>query len=101
MDQSDDPFAKIKKLIDDMITKLLEEANADAEREGFCDKEMGLNKITRDKLNEEIDQLSAAIEDSKATIMALTQEIADLEKEISELQEAMTEATDLREAEKT
>jgi len=32
-----DPFAKVKKLIDDMITRLLEEANADAEKEGWCD----------------------------------------------------------------
>eukprot|EP00747_Dinoflagellata_sp_TGD_P152866 gnl/TRDRNA2_/TRDRNA2_177345_c2_seq6.p1 gnl/TRDRNA2_/TRDRNA2_177345_c2~~gnl/TRDRNA2_/TRDRNA2_177345_c2_seq6.p1 ORF type:complete len:264 (+),score=94.81 gnl/TRDRNA2_/TRDRNA2_177345_c2_seq6:38-793(+) len=32
--------------------------------------------------------------------MALTQEIADLEKEVSELQDAMSEATDLRAAEK-
>merc|ERR1719498_1772218 len=31
-----DPFAKVKKMIDDMITKLLEEANADAEKEGWC-----------------------------------------------------------------
>merc|ERR1719160_977706 len=60
-----------------------------------------MNKITRDKLNEEIDQLSAAIEDSKATIMALTQEVADLEQEISDLQSSMEEATDLRAAEKT
>jgi len=36
-----DPFAKVKKMIDDMITKLLEEANADAEKEGWCDTEMG------------------------------------------------------------
>merc|ERR1740117_1763941 len=35
-----DPFAKVKKLIDGMITRLLEEAHADADHEGFCDTEM-------------------------------------------------------------
>merc|ERR1719478_1499156 len=94
------PFGKIKKLIDDMITRLLEEANADAEHEGYCDKEMGESKITRNKLNEEIDQLKASIEDGKATIMQLTQEVATLEKEVSDLATATSEATELRVEEK-
>merc|ERR1719393_1213458 len=93
------PFGKVKKLIDDMITRLLEEANEDAQHEGYCDKEMGESKITRNKLNEEIDQLTAAVEDGKATIMTLTQEIALLEKEVSDLRSAMTEASQMRSAE--
>jgi len=95
-----DPFAKVKKLIDDMITKLLEEANADAEKEGWCDTEMGKSKVTRNKLSEEIDGLDAAIEDGKATIMKLTQEVADLAKDIEDLDAEMSEATALRTKEK-
>lgn len=95
-----DPFAKVKKLIDDMITRLIEEANADAEKEGWCDTEMGKSKVTRNKLSEEIDGLDAAIEDGKATIMKLTQEMADLAKEIEDLDEQMGEATNLRAEEK-
>jgi len=95
-----DPFAKVKKLIDDMITKLLEEANADAEKEGWCDTEMGKSKVTRNKLSEEIDGLDAAIEDGKATIMKLTQEVADLAKDIEDLDAEMSESTDLRTKEK-
>jgi len=95
-----DPFAKVKKLIDDMITRLLEEANADAEKEGWCDTEMGKSKVTRNKLSEEIDGLDAAIEDGKGTIMALTQELADLADEIEDLDAQMGEATQLRAEEK-
>merc|ERR1712032_1788702 len=83
-----------------MITKLLEEANADAEKEGWCDTEIGKNKVTRNKLTEEIDGLDAAIEDGKATIMKLTQEVADLTKDIEDLDAEMTEATELRQKEK-
>jgi len=93
-------FGKIKQLIDDMITKLLEEANEDAKKEGWCDTEMGKSKVTRNKLSEEIDGLDAAIEDGKATIMKLTQEVADLAKDIEDLYAEMTESTELRTAEK-
>jgi uncharacterized coiled-coil DUF342 family protein len=95
-----DPFAKVKKMIDDMITRLLEEANADANHEGYCDEEMGKSKITRNKLSEEIDALTAAVEDGKATIMQLTEEIATLTKEVADLDASMVEATELRKKEK-
>merc|ERR1719171_3053885 len=42
-----DPFTKVKKMIKDMITKLMEEANEEASHKGFCDTEMGTNKQTR------------------------------------------------------
>jgi len=95
-----DPFAKVKKLIDDMITRLLEEAREDAEHEGFCDKEMGKSKITRAKLNEDIDRLTAAMEEGEASIAKLAETIAQLTKEVEELITSMGEATALRTAEK-
>jgi len=95
-----DPFAKVKKMIDEMITRLLEEANAEAEQKGFCDKELGMSKITRDKLSSEIEELDAAIEEGKAMIMKLTEDIATLTKEIAELDAAVEEATALRDTEK-
>jgi hypothetical protein len=95
-----DPFVKVKKMIDDMITRLLEEANADAEHEGFCDTEVGKSKVTRAKLSEDIDALTAAVEEGKATIMMLTEEIATLSKEVAELETSMGEATKMRTAEK-
>merc|ERR1719217_546293 len=91
-----DPFAKVKKMIDEMITRLLEEANADAEQEGFCDKELGTNKITRDKLTSEIDELQAAIDEGQSMIMKLTEDIASLTKEVAELDAAIEEQTKLR-----
>merc|ERR1719156_158397 len=97
---STDPFAKVKGLIDAMITRLEEEANADAVHEGYCDTEMGKSKITRTRLSEEIDALEAAIEDGKATIMSLKDSTAKLSEEVAALVESMTQATALRKSEK-
>jgi len=97
---SADPFAKVKKLIDDMITRLLKEAEEDANHEGFCDKEMGKSKITRNKLTEDIDGLEAAIEEGKALIQKLTDDTATLTQEVEDLVKSMSEATELRNAEK-
>merc|ERR1719313_3245996 len=96
---SADPFAKVKGLIDQMITRLEKEAFADAEHEGYCDTEMGKSKITRTRLTEEIDALDAAIEDGKATITALSESTKKLFEEVAALEAAMTEATALRKSE--
>merc|ERR1719359_1415539 len=95
-----DPFAKVKKLIDAMITRLLEEAHADADHEGFCDTEIGKSKITRAKLSEDIDALNAAMEEGKSTIMALTEDTATLAKEVADLDASRVAATKMRTAEK-
>lgn len=95
-----DPFGKVKKMIDGMITRLMNEANEDARHEGYCDEEMGKNKVTRNKLAADIDALTASIEDGKAKVMTLTEDTALLSKEIADLEQAMTEATDLRKKEK-
>merc|ERR1719327_1507160 len=87
-------------MIDGMITRLLNEANEDANKEGFCDKEFGKNKVTRNKLSEDIDALEAAVEEGKATIMMLTEEIATLSKELADLEASVKEATKIRGEEK-
>merc|ERR1719240_2420809 len=41
---SSDPFVKIRGLIEDMIEKLLKEAQEEASQKAFCDEEMGKSK---------------------------------------------------------
>jgi len=94
-----DPFGKVKGLIKDMIERLLKEANADAEQEGFCDTEIGKSKATRTQLTEDIDGLTASIEDAQSLIMSLTEENADLSKSITDINAARVEATKMRTAE--
>merc|ERR1719248_462627 len=43
----DDPFKKVKKMIKDLIVRLMEEANEEAEHKGWCDTELATNEQTR------------------------------------------------------
>jgi len=96
-----DPFAKVKKLIDAMIIKLIAEAGDESEQKGFCDKELGTSKITRNKLTENIDGMQAKIDDNDASLIEISSTLSRTTKEISEIQTAMQESTELRNGEKS
>merc|ERR1719428_994082 len=85
----EDPFAKIKGLISEMIEKLEAEAAKEAAHKAFCDKEMSETKAKKEDKETELDDLSTKIE-------KLTEEIATLEKELGEIAAAQKAATELR-----
>jgi len=90
------PFGKVKKMIKDLIVKLMEEATSETEHKGWCDTELTTNKQTRDKKTSEINELESLIEDLTATIAQLTQDIADLTAAVKELDAAMAKQTEER-----
>merc|ERR1719487_942927 len=98
---SEDPFKKITKMIRDMITKLMEEANEEAEHKGFCDTEMGTNKNTRDEKSEKVEKLTALIEELTASITKLGEQISIIGDAISVNDAAMAKATGERNEEST
>merc|ERR1719409_1179501 len=97
---SNDPFAKVKKMIKDLIVKLMEEANEEAEHKGWCDTELSTNEQTRKEKTQAVETLHAEIDQLEASIAKLTEDIGDLTKAVAELDAAMAKATKLRTAEK-
>jgi hypothetical protein len=87
-------------MIKEMITKLMEEANADATHKAFCDAEMSTNKQTRDSKATEAEGLKADIEGFTADIAKLAEEITVLSEEISAIDAGVAKATSERDAEK-
>merc|ERR1719498_616070 len=71
-----DPFKKVKKMIKDLITRLLEEANEEAEHKGWCDAELGTNEVTRKEKTEAVEALTAEIDELEASLASLTKDIA-------------------------
>merc|ERR1740123_832800 len=94
------PFVKVKKMIKDMISKLVQESTAEIEHKGWCDAELGVNKQTRDQKTAAVEQLTSDKEDQTSTIAQLTQDIEDLTAAIKELEVAMAEQTAERTASK-
>merc|ERR1719316_1961302 len=90
---TDGPFDKVKKMIKDLIVKLMEEATEETEHKGWCDTEMGSNKQTREDKAEAVSTLTANSEE-------LTAKIAKLSDSVSEIDAAVAEATALRSSEK-
>merc|ERR1719191_334056 len=95
-----DPFKKVKKLIKDLITKLLEEANEEATHKGWCDVELETNKQTRNEKSELVITLHAEIDELSASITKLGEEITELTQAVAEIDAAVAKATAIREAEK-
>jgi len=81
----EDPFLKIKGLIQDMLEKLEKEAEEGATKKGICDKELAeTNEKKADKTNE-IEKLSTQVDKMSSRSAELKEEIAALEKALGEL----------------
>jgi hypothetical protein len=97
---SQDPLAKVKKMIKDMVVRLIEEANEEAGHKGWCDTELSTNAQTREAKTAAVDGLHADIDQLQSSISKLTQDILELSKSAAELQAAMTKSTTIRSQEK-
>merc|ERR1719399_2389716 len=84
-----DPFAKVKGMIQEMIEKLVADAQKEALHKAFCDKEMSETKAKRDDKQSDLDDLNTKIE-------KLKEEIATLQAELAAIAEAQKKADAMR-----
>merc|ERR1719486_567522 len=75
----DDPFAKVKGLISEMISKLEAEADAEATEKAWCDEQIVKTEEKKNDLESDIAKLTAKIDVASARS-------ADLKSEVKQLQ---------------
>jgi len=96
----EDPFAKIKGMITDMIEKLEKEQAEAAELKQWCDKEIAEATAKKEDATAIFEKLSTKIDSKTAQSKKLKEEVATLQKELAELAKSSAEMDDIRADEK-
>merc|ERR1719420_2353512 len=97
---AEDPFGKIKTMIQELIERLLEEEADEATHKGYCDEEIAKTVKDRDYRLRDIDELNSKLEKLNARDAKLTLTKSELEAEIQELTDDYMNQTAAREEEK-
>merc|ERR1719395_302700 len=92
----DDPFAKVKGLIQELIDRLVAEAAAEAEEKEYCDSEMAKTEEKKSELEDDIAKLTAKIDKAAATSAKLKEEVKQLQAELAELAKLQAEMDKIR-----
>jgi len=91
-----DPFAKVKGLISDMISKLTKEAEAEATEKAYCDEQMAKTESKKAELDATIAKLTNKIDRAAARSASLKDEVVELEAELAALAKTQAEMDKIR-----
>merc|ERR550514_252952 len=98
---AEDPFGKIRGMVEDMIAKLLQEAAEEATQKAFCDQEIGESTASKEDKQGKLDKVNARLEQAESSVATLSEEVSKLSKDIADSDAAMADATAIRGREKS
>jgi len=95
----EDIFAKIKGLIRDLISKLENDAKADATEKAYCDKELAATQAKVGDVEDQLQKLSTQIDRKTAKSTAAKEEVKELQEELAKNMKEQTELDKVRQDE--
>jgi len=87
----EDPFAKVRGLIQELIERLESEAGADATEKAYCDEQMAKTEEKKGELDYDISKLTAKIDKAVAASAGLKGEVKQLQEELATLMKEQAE----------
>jgi len=87
-----DPFAKVKELITDLIAKL----QAEATEKAYCDEQMAKTEEKREELQHDVSKLMTKLEQSISKSATLKSEVKELQSELVTLTKEQAEMDEIR-----
>ncbi|CAK0853928.1 unnamed protein product [Prorocentrum cordatum] len=92
------PGVRVKGLIQDMIKKLENEANAAATEKAYCDEQMAKTEAKKSELEDDVAKLTAKIDTKSAKSAELKGDVKELQEELAALAREKAEMDKVREA---
>jgi len=89
-------FAKILKMIDNLVVELKAEQGMDESKKSYCESEFDKNEDKEKGLKQDVSDLEKAIEDGQESIVTLASEIEALGDGIKKLDKSVSESTEQR-----
>lgn len=96
----EDPFAKVKGLIQNMLEKLEKEALQDADKKQHCDKELAEANAKKTIRGDTVEKLSTQIDKLKARSAQLKEEVAFTQQGLADLARTQAEMDKIRSEER-
>merc|ERR1719471_403119 len=92
----EDPFGKVKELIQGLITKLEAEAGSEATEKAYCDEQMAKTDEKKAELEHDISKLTAKLDQSISKSASLKSEVQELQSELAALTKQQAEMDKIR-----
>jgi hypothetical protein len=94
-----DPFTKVKKMIEDLISRLQSEAGEEAEHHSWCNSELAVNEQTRKQKTTAAEALHTKTDVLQVSIADRTQQIKELNDATQTARADLSKAQEVRSAE--